>query len=125
MQLLSGKIVSGKGDFSQWIKKLHDYYYQKTGLNFFPGTLNIKLNQPYRIPENSLCLNAREYGGTVSIYLVPCQIFGHAAYILRTDRNEKGIGDYPLNIVEIACEIKLRDSYQLQDGDRVEIKILT
>jgi riboflavin kinase, archaea type len=125
MKLLSGIVVSGKGNFSQWIKKLHDYYYQKTGLNFFPGTLNIKLNQPYRIPENSLCLNASEYGGTVSIYLVPCQILDHAAYILRTDRNEQGIGDHPLNIVEIACEIKLRDAHQLQDGDRVEIQIFT
>jgi riboflavin kinase, archaea type len=123
MQFLSGIVVIGKGDFSQWITKLHDYYYQKTGLNFFPGTLNIKLNQPYRIPENSLCLNAIEYGGRVSIYLVPCQILGHDAYILRTDRNEQGIGDHPLNIVEIACEVKLRDAHQLQDRDRVEIKL--
>ena len=125
MQILSGIVVSGKGDFSQWIEKLHNYYYQKTGLNFFPGTLNVKLNQHYLIPENSLCLHANEYGGTVSIYLVPCQIFDLPAYILRTDRNEQGIGDHPLNIVEVACEVKLRDLHNLKDGDKVEIKIIT
>ncbi len=121
MKILLGKVVSGKGDFSKWIEKLHDYYYQKTGLNFFPGTLNVKLNQPYRIPQDALCIDAKEYGGTVSIYLVPCQILGHPAYILRTDRNEQGIGDHPHSIVEIACEVKLRDTHQIKDEDEVEI----
>ena len=121
MKILRGKVVSGKSDFSQWIDKLHHYYYQKTGLNFFPGTLNVKLDRPYYIPENILCLDAKEYGGTVSIYLVPCQILDHPGYILRTDRNEQGIGDYPHTIVEIACEVKLRNAHQIKDGDKVEI----
>ncbi|MDJ0688370.1 MAG: DUF120 domain-containing protein [Xenococcaceae cyanobacterium MO_188.B32] len=121
MKILHGKVVSGKGNFSRWIEQLHYYYYQKTGLNFFPGTLNVKLDRPYYIPENTLCLDAKEYGGTVSIYLVRCQILGHPAYILRTDRNEQGIGDHPHTIVEVACEVKLRDVHQIKDGDKVEI----
>ena len=121
MKVLHGTVVSGKGDFSQWIKKLHNYYYQKTGLNFFPGTLNVQLDKPYRIPPHALCLDAKEYGGKVSIYLVACQILGHSGYILRTDRNEQGIGDHPHTIVEVACEVKLRDVHQINDGDKVEI----
>ncbi|MDJ0680057.1 MAG: DUF120 domain-containing protein [Xenococcaceae cyanobacterium MO_167.B52] len=121
MRILRGKVVSGKGDFSQWIRKLHKYYYQKTGLNFFPGTLNVKLDRPYHIPKNALCLDAKEYAGKVSIYLVKCQILGHPGYILRTDRNEEGRGDHPHTIVEIACEVKLRDVHQIKDGEEVEI----
>lgn len=42
------------------------------------------------------------------MYLVLCQILAHPGYILRTDRNERGIGDYSHNIILIACKVKLR-----------------
>jgi riboflavin kinase, archaea type len=41
---------------------------------------------------------------------------------LRTDQNEKGTGHHARNIIEIATDIRLRDHYQLQDGDWVEIE---
>jgi hypothetical protein len=32
------------GNFLYWIEKLHDHYLRKTGMNLFPGALNIQLD---------------------------------------------------------------------------------
>ncbi|MBN3924318.1 DUF120 domain-containing protein [Nostoc sp. NMS4] len=113
MKILKGKVVSGLGNFSYWIEKLQEYYLRKTGMKFFPGTLNIQLDQPYHLPKNVIRLEKEEYGGTVSVSIVPCQIFGRDAFILRTDKNNTESGDHPKIIIEIACDVKLRELYNL------------
>jgi riboflavin kinase len=123
MTRLRGVVVSGVGDFSYWIDKLHDHYFRKTGLHLFPGTLNIQLEEPYSLPRNCLRLEKEEYGGTVNVNLVPCRIFGSAAFLLRTDGSDAGFGRHPKTIVEIATDVKLRDVYGLNDGDTVEVEI--
>jgi riboflavin kinase len=50
--------------------------------------------------------------------------FNRKAFLLRTDQNEEGTGHHPQNVVEIATDIRLRDAYQLKDGDMVEIEFL-
>lgn len=125
MKVLTGQVVSGVGNFSYWIDKLKDFYQKKTGLLLFPGTLNVQLAEEYSIPPNSLRLEGEEYGGTVSINIVPCRIFEEEAVILRTDTNERGEGLHPKTVVEVACEVKLRDKYALKDGDTVQIEIET
>lgn len=123
MPLLAGRVCSGKGDFAQWIAKLHDHYLRKTGLHLFPGTLNLRLDRPYRVPPGSLRLEGSEYGGSVSINIVPCSVLGRRAVILRTDGNEQGDGDHPLEVIEIATDVKLRDAFGFRDGDIVEVEI--
>jgi riboflavin kinase, archaea type len=118
-----GKVVSGMGNFSFWIEKLRDQYQCKTGMVLFPGTLNLELEQPWRVPRGCLRLDAAEYGGTVTVNIVPCSIFSRPAFILRTEANEEGRGHHPRTIIEIATDIKLRDAHQLQDGDWVEVEI--
>jgi len=118
-------VVSGIGNFSYWIEKLRDHYLAKTGMILFPGTLNIQLETPYRLPERPIRLEGHEYGGTVSVNLVPCSILGRPGFILRTDANEQGRGDHPRTIVEVATDIKLRDAFHLQDGDVVEIEVFS
>jgi len=109
------------GNFSYWIEKLHDHYLRKTGMSLFPGTLNLQLDEPYTLPVDVIRLEGQEYGGTVSVNIVPCSVFGRTAFILRTDANEQGRGHHPRTIVEIATDVKLRDHYHLSDGDIVEI----
>jgi riboflavin kinase, archaea type len=123
MTLLSGKVVSGMGNFSYWIDKLQGHYFRKTGMKFFPGTLNVQLERPYSLPDQVIRLEGDEYGGTVSVNIVPCTILGRSAFLLRTDANEQGRGHHPRTIIEIATDLKLRDHFQLQDGDLVEIEI--
>jgi len=119
---LRGKVVSGRCDFGQWIERLSSLYEQKTGMRFYPGTLNVELPSEYSLPADVIRLEADEYGGTVSVSIVPCRIFDRQAFLLRTDRNEKGTGHHPRNIIEIAAGVRLRDHYQLKDGDWVEIE---
>ncbi|MEH1837604.1 MAG: DUF120 domain-containing protein [Nostoc sp.] len=120
---LKGKVVSGLGNFSYWIEKLQKYYLRKTGMKFFPGTLNIQLEQSYELPKKVIRLEKEEYGGTVSVSIVPCQIFSRDAFILRTDKNNTDSGDHPKTIIEIACDVKLRELYNLKDNDLIEVEI--
>ncbi|HEX3660430.1 MAG TPA: DUF120 domain-containing protein [Acidobacteriaceae bacterium] len=123
MPTLTGKVASGTGNFSFWIEKLHDHYLRKTGMHLFPGTLNLQLDQPWSLPAHPLRLEAHEYGGAVSVNLVPCTVNGRPAFILRTDANEQGRGHHPKTVIEIACEVKLRDEYHLHDGDLVTVEV--
>jgi riboflavin kinase len=123
MRRLRGKVVSGLGNFGQWIERLGRFYEQKTGMRLYPGTLNIELPSEYSLPADVIRLEADEYGGWVSVSLVPCRIFEHQAFLLRTDQNEKGVGHHPRNIIEIATDVRLRDLYQLKDGDSVEVEL--
>jgi riboflavin kinase len=123
MTVLKGVVVSGLGNFSFWLEKLEHHYTLKTGMRLFPGTLNLSLDEPYSLPEHVIRLEKEEYGGAVSVSMVPCLVFGRSAFLLRTDANEAGQGHHPKNIIEIATDIKLRDAYHLQDGDVVEVHL--
>jgi riboflavin kinase, archaea type len=123
MKILRGKVTSGAGNFSYWIEKLSDHYLRKTGMNLFPGTLNLQLEEPYSVPRDAIRLEKEEYGGTVSVNIVPCSVFDLKAFILRTDQAEEGRGLHPKTLIEVACEVKLRDKFGLADGDVVEVKV--
>lgn len=116
-------MVSGRGDFGQWIERLSSFYEQKTGMRLYPGTLNLELSSEYSLPADIIRLEADEYGGRVSVSIVPCRIFNCQAFLLRTDQNERGTGHHPRNIIEIATDIRLPDNYQLKGGDWVDIEL--
>ncbi len=121
MRVLKGKLVTGVGNFSFWIEKLQDHYRNKTGMRLFPGTLNVELDEPFDLPRERARLEAEEYGGTVSVSIVPCKVFGRAAFILRTDKAD---GEpQSRKIIEVACEVKLREQHQLRDGDVIEVEV--
>ncbi|MGA9997157.1 MAG: DUF120 domain-containing protein [Pyrinomonadaceae bacterium] len=121
MRVLKGKVVTGVGNFSYWIEKLQDHYRNKTGMELFPGTLNIELDAPFELPRERTRLEAEEYGGTVSVSIVPCKVFGRAAVILRTDKADSE--PQSRKIIEVACEVKLREQHQLRDGDVIEVEV--
>jgi riboflavin kinase len=121
MRVLKGKVVTGVGNFSFWIERLQDHYRNKTGMQLFPGTLNIELDAPFDLPRERTRLEAEEYGGTVSVSIVPCKVFGRAAVILRTDKADRE--PQSRKIIEVACEVKLREQHQLQDGDVIEVEV--
>lgn len=121
MRVLKGKVVTGAGNFAFWIEKLRDHYLNKTGLQLFPGTLNIGLDAPFDLPQARARLEAAEYGGTVSVNIVPCTIFGRRAVILRTDKADSELPSRMM--IEVACEVKLRDEHGLRDGDVVEVAV--
>ncbi|MEO8185140.1 MAG: DUF120 domain-containing protein [Deltaproteobacteria bacterium] len=121
--VLRGTVRSGRGDFGFWLAKLEEHYRAKTGMVLFPGTLNLELAEPFRMPDHVLRLEADEYGGTVSVSLIACRVFGRSAFILRTDANEQGTGHHPRTLIEIATDVKLRSTYGLEDGDAVDVEL--
>ena len=121
MRILRGNVVSGVGNFGYWIDKLREHYHRKTNLWLFPGTLNVELGEPYELPRSRMRLEAAEYGGEVSVTIVACEILGHKAVILRTDKADAQAETR--RIIEVACEVKLRDRYGLRDGDAVEVRV--
>lgn len=122
MTRLRGKVVSGLANFGFWIERLSSFYQRKTGMRFYPGTLNLELPATYSLPPDVLRLEAHEYGGSVSVSIVPCRVFDRQAFLLRTDPNEQGTGHHSRNIIEIATDIRLRDAYHLKEGDWVEVE---
>ena len=120
-RVLRGIVRSGLGDCGRWIARLQEEYRAKTGMTLYPGTLNLELSEAFSVPEGALRLEGQEYGGTVSISIVECRVFGRRAFILRTDANELGTGDHPRTIIEIATDVKLRDEHELSDGDLVDV----
>jgi riboflavin kinase len=122
MRSVRGKVVSGRADFGFWIERLSSFYERKTGMRFYPGTLNVELPSEYTLPPEVIRLEAHEYGGRVSVSMVPCRIFNRRGFLLRTDQNERGTGHRPRTIIEIATDVRPRDTYHLKDGDWVEIE---
>ena len=114
MRVLKGKVVTGAGNFSCWLAQLQAQYRHKTGLQLFPGTLNIQLAAPFALPPERTRLQAAEYGGPVSVNIVPGTISGRRAVILRTDKADRELQSRM--IIEVACEVKLRAQHQLRDG---------
>lgn len=122
--LLKGRIRSGQGNFSYWMKRLEKFYSEKTGARLYPGTLNILLEGSfYEFPQNTIRLEKEEYGGVVSVAILPCHFLGKLVFALRPDSHGGDYGFPKEAILEIASEIRLRDEFNLSDGDLVEIEV--
>jgi CTP-dependent riboflavin kinase len=95
-----------------------DAYETTVGARLVPGTLNVALEQPWLVPPGIWArLEPPEYAVPLSI--VPCQIEGIDAFVIRTDKNNSGVGDHPPTVVEIAATVRLRDALNLRDGDDI------
>lgn len=121
--ILKGKVKSGFGKASFWMKKAEQAFYNKIGTKFFYGTLNIELDKDYDLEGDLIVLHKEEYGGTQEVYIQECEILGHKSYILRTDKNMSENRDHPLNLIEIVSDVNFREKYNLKDGDEMEVLI--
>ncbi|KAA0546864.1 hypothetical protein FZW96_12770 [Bacillus sp. BGMRC 2118] len=55
MKVLKGKIISGIGEFAQWMESLESYYSYKTGIKLFPKTIQVYLEEPLTCHEPISC----------------------------------------------------------------------
>jgi CTP-dependent riboflavin kinase len=119
--VLPGRVASGIGGHAHWMTVHSDLYAAKVGMELFPGTLNVVLNEPWYAPAHCIRMEPPEYAVPLSI--VPCRISGLAAFILRTDKNNAGQGDHAPTVIELAAPVRLRDALNLNDGDEVNITL--
>lgn len=59
----------------------------------------------------------------VGMGLVSCHVNGVSCWIVRTDRNNLGVGDHPLTLVQVIATAHLRTQLNLHDGDEVTLHI--
>ena len=85
------------------------------------GSLNVDLENAWTVGGDPIRLGPPAY--PIGMSIVPCEINGLAAFILRTDKNDSGGGDHTTTVVEIAAAVHLRTALGLEDGDEVEIVI--
>lgn len=130
--ILCGNVETGSGDFSGWMKKFSQLYQFKTGVLLFPGTLNIRLSEPFLVTQPSfkehiITIKKGEQGYGINVYILPCVVNEKIdAFILRPQANElnQKMGDtHSAEVLEIACHLKLRDELNLKDGDEIKITL--
>ncbi len=116
-----GRVTTGLGE-GQYYISLDGYrkqFIEKLGFEPYPGTLNLKLKEPF-VQHEASAINiagfkdaSRTFGGGKCY---PVRIDGVKAAIIRPDRSS-----YPLNLVEIIAPVNLRKMLGLKDGDEVEV----
>ena len=98
-----------------------DAYERVVGVRLQPGSLNVVLDEPWVMGTPDVRLDAVESG--VGVGLVSCHLNGSPCWILRTDKNNTGMGDHPLTVVEIVATAHLRTLLSLADGDEVVLHV--
>ena len=107
---LRGRVISGRSTASK-VKTFAAEVVKFFGELPARGTLNLALDKPVRFdPEQVECTGGKR------AFFWACEIDGMRCLITRA----KG---HPLHIVEIVALCKLRDRFQLHDGDWMELKV--
>jgi hypothetical protein len=78
-ELLAGKVQTGRGDASRWLKLFNAAYSEKLGISVFPGSLNVALHQVFdwfdaRYEAHRIWFGREEYGGERDILLLACEL---------------------------------------------------
>ena len=86
-----------------------------------PGTLNVTLDSDYIVRPDAT-IEPEEYFTGERLKLQRCRVRGFRMIIMRPDSHERpgGIG---ANVLELVSPIKLRDTWELRDGDLLEVQI--
>jgi len=115
---LRGRVKSGLNESAYWLSRFENLYTQKAGFKLFPGSLNVELEKAFFLAEDCIRIELEEFKGEGSVVVMqPCKVFDRKAFILRTEPYSDN------KIIEIVTDIKLRDLYNLKDGDEIEIEI--
>ncbi len=116
-----GKIFSGIGVAQTRIADNLILYEKKTGLRFFPGTLNVRLTEDFVIPDDKIFISAEEIttiGHKTDISLVPVKLYSEQAFVLCPH-----ISMYDPCVIEIMTTYCIRDKYSLNDSDYIEVEL--
>lgn len=122
MEVLRGRVISGVGDLANRMMDYADLYEAKTGVHLYPGSLNVVLGDPWHVGSNAIRVEPPEC--PVAFSIVACTIGEIGAFIVRTDKNDRGAGDHPPTVIEVAAAARLREALSIEDGDEVDVVVL-
>jgi CTP-dependent riboflavin kinase len=130
-EVLVGKLQTGFGDACRWLRLFNSAYSEKLGMPVFPGSLNIALDHVFdwfdaRYQAHKIWFGREDYGGERDILLLPCDLVSldHRRAFLWTPTTAARDRRDPW-VVEIIADVNLRNHFDLQDGDLVEIRLPT
>jgi len=126
---LRGRVQSGKGDASRWLRLFAETYERKLGSRIFPGSLNLALNSDFDwyapfYRDRHIWFDRSEMESERDVLLIPCVLTSldhQAAFLWSTTTAAKDRPD-PW-VIEIVAEEGLRQKFDLSDGDVVEIVV--
>lgn len=129
IELLCGRVEPGKNDASKWLSLFNPEYSRKLGMPVFPGSLNLRLDQPFdwlapRYQPHIIRFRQEEYGGERDILLLPCVLATlgrRPAFLWTPIHPTRSVGE--TNGVEVIADVKLRDTYALTDRSLVEVEL--
>jgi protein-S-isoprenylcysteine O-methyltransferase Ste14 len=121
---LHGVVVPGRGRGAELLAddRVLDRIEDLFGLRVVPGTLNVRLGAPFERTEATRYVAASDVDsgwgattGQAGYHLAPVLVEGRYRGIA-FQADEPG---YPEDLVEIMCEVHLRSSLGLEDGDPI------
>lgn len=127
---IRGIVQDGEGDAGGRLREHADVYEAWTGMELFPGSLNVVLEEKFDWDDASVVPAKRihsliPHGGNRDICLIPCEI--------SNGRNDKVYGfawattraasDVDYRVLEIIASVRLRDVLELDNGSPVTIDI--
>ncbi|WP_340819672.1 winged helix-turn-helix domain-containing protein/riboflavin kinase [Methanolobus sp. WCC4] len=125
---LYGEVITGLGEGQYYIAKdgYMSQFRDKLGLDPFPGTLNVRLNDESAQMRDNMDFmepmmikgfndGERSFGGGKCY---PIEIEGIKSAVIIPDRTH-----YPADLLEIIAPVKLREVLRLNDGDEVKIVV--
>ncbi len=121
MKKYRGEIFSGIGVAQTRIADNLELYEKKSGVRFFPGTLNVRLTEEFELPSDNIHITAEEIltpGRKSDISLVPAHLFGEKVFLLYSHNPM-----YDRNIIEIMASFIIRDRFDLSDGNEIEVEV--
>jgi riboflavin kinase len=122
-----GTAFSGKGEGSTFIRVpwVKEQIKEKLGFTPYPGTLNVRLAAADAIKARKLLAKAK------SIEIVPTEGFcrgrcfkAHLGGAIQCAVIIPEIAGYPEDVVEVISSMNLRERLHLNDGSKVEVKIM-
>jgi CTP-dependent riboflavin kinase len=126
-EILHGRVRSGSNDASRWLGLYNQAYCRKTGMNVYPGSLNLVLKHEFdwtaaRYQPFIIWFGREEMGGERDILLLPCVLINldkRKAFLWTTTNLNREDAE----IIEVITDVKLRDEYALADGDSIELEV--
>ena len=116
--ILKGIVFTGANVALKSLSPLFEQIKYRSGISsLIPGTLNLKLAQDH-IGYLDIIFLAHEYNHHEHVFLERCNIFNKKALIARTSTNFHGN-----TVIEVIAQEHLRETYDLKDGDEVEVEV--
>ncbi len=118
---IRGKVAPGLGEGRYYISRegYRRQFSEKLGFDPSPGTLNLKLDDPFTLDDSGsieiegFSEEGRSFGGCRCL---PAEIGGVKGAVVRPERSS-----YPSTLLEIIAPVNLREALSLSDGDEVEM----